>query len=640
MLPSAYQQFIHLSRYARWSYDNERRESWPETVRRYFDFFIPYLAKNHGYTVDPVTVRLTEKDVVDLRVMPSMRCMMTAGPALERDHVAGYNCAYRPIEDIRSFDEILFILMCGTGIGFSTERQYVNKLPPVPETLTNSNTMIVVRDSKRGWAEAYRELVGMLFAGRIPKWNVDGVRPTGARLKTFGGRASGPGPLVDLFEFTIRIFQTAQGRKLNSIECYDLVCKIGDCVVVGGVRRSALLNLSNLSDQRMRDAKSGQWWETEPQRELSNNSVAYTERPEVGQFMQEWIALYGSKSGERGIFNREAARVQAMSSGRRLGYSGDDPIEFGTNPCSEIILRPQEFCNLTEVVARAEDTIDTLARKVRVAAMLGTWQACLTDFRYLTSKWKENCEEERLLGVSITGIMDCPLLHGDTEAGPLAGVLETLQATAVDMNAEWAERLGIPQAAAVTCVKPSGTVSQLVNASSGIHPRHAHHYVRRVQQDNKDPLTQFMIDQGFPHEPHATKPDHMTVFSFPQRAPNGGTRDEWTAIRHLELWKTYQDHWCEHKPSVTINVREEEWPSVGAWVWEHFDDMSGVAFLPYSEHSYRQAPYEEISDERLVELENIMPIKIDWDSLSTYESEDYTTGSQELACVGDLCEVA
>ena len=638
MLPTPYQQFIHLSRYARWSEEAGRRETWSETIERYFDFFIPYLAENHDFKVSPLVRKNLSTAIHDLEVMPSMRAMMTAGPALKRDHVAGYNCAYRPIEDIRSFDEILFILMCGTGIGFSTERQHVNKLPPVPETLTNSNTLIVVRDSKRGWAEAYRELIGMLFAGRIPKWNVDGLRPAGARLKTFGGRASGPGPLVDLFEFTVRVFQNAQGRKLNSIECYDLVCKIGDCVVSGGVRRSALLNLSNLSDQRMRDAKSGQWWETEPQRELSNNSVAYTEKPEVGQFMQEWLSLHASKSGERGIFNREAARGQAMASGRRKGYDGEDPIEFGTNPCSEIILRPQEFCNLTEIVARAEDTIETLTHKVKLATILGTWQSCLTDFRYLTHKWQENCEEERLLGVSITGIMDCPLLH-ENEDGQLPGILEELREAAIKTNTLWAKNLGISPSVAITCVKPSGTVSQLVDAASGIHPRHAQQYIRRVQQDNKDPLTQFMVDQGFPHEPHVTKPDHVTVFSFPQQAPNGGTREEWDAIKHLELWKMYQDHWCEHKPSVTINVREDEWPTVGAWVWENFDDMSGVAFLPYSEHVYRQAPFEEVTAEELFNLEKAMPKDVVWEALTKYEADDYTTGTQELACVAGACDV-
>jgi len=636
---SQYQRLIHLSRYARWDQEAGRRETYAETVDRYFDFFVPYLNEHHDANLNTDWLtrggETNELDylhgaIINLKVMPSMRCMMTAGPALARDHIAGYNCAYRPIDDIRAFDEILFILMCATGVGFSVERQYVNCLPALPESLDESGITITVRDSKRGWAEAYRELLGLLFAGRIPNWNTDQVRPSGARLMTMGGRASGPGPLIELFEFTVRLFKIAvdnDQKKLTSLMCHDLVCKIGECIVVGGVRRAALLSLSNLSDQRMRDAKAGEWWVLEPHRALSNNSVAYTEKPEVGQYMEEWMALYRSKSGERGMFNREAARTQAMKSGRREGYyhnmSGvgllpeppsPTPIGFGTNPCSEIILRPEQFCNLTTMVIRAEDDVYSLEGKARIAATLGTWQACLTNFRYVGKQWKKNCEEERLLGVSQTGIM------------------------VVQTNVEWAERLGINPSTAVTCVKPEGTASQLVGGPSGISAAYAEYYLRRIRQGIKDPLTQFLIDQGVPHEQDAMNKENM-IFAFPQRSPQGAVmRDDMTAIEQLEHWKLYQDHWCEHKPSITVQVREQEWPTVGSWVWEHFDQMSGVAFLPYSDHIYKQAPFEDIGEGQYIHLDQEMP-EIDWSLLSDYENEDSTNGHRELACVGGSCDI-
>ncbi len=642
-LPTDYQNFIHQSRYARWRDEDNRREYWTETVDRYFDFFSAHLAENHKLILRPEERGALQAEVGMLGAMPSMRCMMTAGRALQRDHVAGYNCAYRAIDDVRAFDEILYILMCGTGVGFSVERQYVNKLPVVPEVLEDTFTVITVHDSKQGWGLALRELLAMLYAGRIPKWDTSKLRPAGARLKTMGGRSSGPGPLIELFEFTVQLFREAAGRKLTSIECHDLACKIGDCVVVGGVRRSALLSLSNLSDQRMQTAKSGQWWELAPWRALSNNSVAYTERPEVGQFMREWLALYDSKSGERGIFNREAARKQAMSNGRRRGFwdeAGKDPIEFGTNPCSEIILRSREFCNLTEVVARAGDRVQDLERKVRTAAILGTWQSTLTRFRYLGKSWQSNCEEERLLGVSITGMLDCRLLNGRSGRAEAGELMQHLKGLVRDTNVEWAERLGVPPSAANTCVKPSGTVSQLVRAASGVHPQHAPAFIRRVRQDIKDPLTHFMIEQGFPAEPDVTKPKDMMVFSFPMRAPEDAIcRDDLSAIQHLEYWKLVQDNWCEHKPSITVTVKEKEWPSVGAWVWDNFDSMSGVAFLPHSGHTYRQAPYETVSNEALTELEEKMPKGVDWSALASYESEDNTTGVKELACSAGACEL-
>jgi len=643
-LPTQYQEFMHLSRYARWDESAGRRERWGETVDRYFNFFVPHLTEHHGLSIKHSELDFLRDSVGNLSTMPSMRCLMTAGPALARDHVAGYNCAYTSIDSPRAFDEILFILMCGTGVGFSVERQFIRKMPEVPEKFETSGTVIIVRDSKRGWAEAFKELIAMLYAGRVPSWDTSRVRPKGARLVTMGGRSSGPAPLDDLFNFTIRVFETAQGRRLRSIECHDIACQIGRCVVVGGVRRSAMISLSNLSDQRMRDAKSGNFGEVAPWRYVSNNSVAYTEQPDVGQFMSEWMSLYNSKSGERGIFNREAARNQAMRSGRRRGYWDDgqtQPIDFGTNPCSEIILRSQQFCNLSEIVCRPDDSFETLMKKAEAAAILGTWQSSLTDFRYLRKKWKNNCEEERLLGVSMTGIMDCPLTNGSQPRSQTADMLESIKRHVNDVNDEWAHRLSIPPSAAATCVKPSGTASQLVMSGSGIHAWHAPHYVRRVQQDVKDPITRLMKDAGIPWEPQHDNPEGAVVFSFPTRAPEGAVcRDDRDAIQELEHWKLYQDHWCEHKPSVTITVRENEWPAVGAWVWERFDQMSGVSFLPHSEHGYTQAPYEAVQEDRLIELEDQMPDNIDWSVLGEYERDDeFVTATKELACTGGSCEI-
>jgi len=646
VLPTEYQQFIHTSRYARWQEEENRRENWPETVNRYFDFFVTHLTENHDLDLKHYAPLIDElrlsMELVD--TLPSMRCLMTAGPALSRDHVAGYNCAYVPIDHVRAFDEMLFILMCGAGVGFSVERQYISKLPEVADHFEKSNTTIIVRDSKRGWAEATREVIAMLYAGRVPQWDTSRVREKGAKLKTMGGRASGPGPLIELFEFLVHTFQNAQGRKLTSIECHDIACKVGDCVVMGGVRRSAMLSLSNLSDQRMRDAKTGQWWETSRWREMANNSVAYTERPEVGQFMHEWMSLYESKSGERGFFNREAVSIQAAASGRRRVYSDDaeqHPIEFGTNPCSEIILRPKQFCNLSEVVIRPEDDFKTLLRKVKFAAILGTWQSTLTDFRYLRKAWSDNCKEERLLGVSMTGMMDNNITNGKGNPERTAEQLQMLKQMVIETNKEWADILGISPATAATCVKPSGTASQLALCGSGLHSWHDRHYIRRVRQDIKDPLTQFMIEAGFPWEPDATKPEHTAVFSFPIKAPAGAvTRDDRTALEELKHWKLIQDNWCEHKPSVTITVREHEWPEVGAWVWNNFDSMSGVSFLPHSDHSYRQAPYESIDEEAYNDLVSGMPADTDWTKLSEYEMDDeHVTASREFACVGNSCEV-
>ena len=631
-LPTDYQAFIHTSRYARWMENEGRRESWRETVYRYItNIVLPKLGFVNEVERDLFAMQV-EQAILGLDVMPSMRAMMTAGPALERDNTAGYNCSYLPVDDPKSFDEAMFILLCGTGVGFSVERQFISKLPEVPQ-LFDSETVIVVKDSKEGWAKALRQVIALLYSGEIPKWDVSKIRPAGARLKTFGGRASGPAPLVDLFNFVTAKFKEAQGRKLSSIECHDIMCKIGEVVVVGGVRRSAMISLSNLSDDRMRHAKSGKWWENEPQRALANNSVSYTEKPDALSFMREWMALVESGSGERGIFNRQASKAQAAKNGRR-----DSDWEFGTNPCSEIILRPYQFCNLTEVVVRATDTVEILEQKVRMATILGTIQSTYTHFPYLRKVWQKNTEEERLLGVSLTGIMDNPLTT--TANAGLAKTLEHLRNVAVTTNAEWAERLGIPVSAAITCVKPSGTVSQLVDSASGIHARHSAYYIRTVRGDNKDPLTQFMKDQGIPNEPDVFKPDQTTVFSFPVKAPdNAVVTADLTAIDQLKMWLAYQRYWCEHKPSVTINVKKDEWFEVGAFVYEHFDEMSGVSFLPYNEHTYQQAPYQEVGMHEYQELLSVMPTEIDWSKLSAYEKEDNTSGMQTLACSGDSCEI-
>jgi ribonucleoside-triphosphate reductase len=624
-LPTDYQAFIHKSRYAKY-FDGEGRESWSRTVGRYMDNVVRRVTGDNSY-IDEI-----EQAILGQEIMPSMRAMMTAGPALDRDNTAGYNCSYLPVDDPKSFDEAMYILLCGTGVGFSVERQFVSKLPEVPE-LFESESIVVVKDSKEGWAKGFRQVLALLWAGEIPKWDVSRVRPAGARLKTFGGRASGPAPLVELFNFAVSTFKAAQGRKLSSMECHDLMCFIGQIVVVGGVRRSAMISLSNLSDDRMRHAKSGQWWETAGHRALANNSVSYTEKPDMETFMREWLSLVESKSGERGIFNREASKKQAAKFGRR-----DPNYEFGTNPCSEIILRPYQFCNLTECVVRATDTIEDLERKVKLATILGTIQSTMIKFPYLRKVWQNNTAEERLLGVSMTGIMDNPLMTNSNKG--LDKTLEHLRSIAVATNAEWAELLGIPASASISCVKPSGTVSQLVDSASGIHARHSPYYIRTVRGDNKDPLTQFMIDQGIPNEPCVMKPDSTVVFSFPVKSPElAVTRNDMTAVEQLELWLTYQRHWCEHKPSVTISVRDSEWLSVGAFVYEHFDEMSGVSFLPHSDHTYQQAPYQDCTKEEYQEMLAKMPSSIDWEELNEYENEDNTVSMQTMACSGDSCEI-
>ena len=626
-LPTDYQNFIATSRYARWLEEEGRRETWTETVTRYVD----YMADKTG--LDKKTTDEIWNAIYTLDVMPSMRALMTAGPALDRDNTAGYNCSYLPVNDPKSFDEAMYILLCGTGVGFSVERQYIDKLPEIPEKLFKSQTTIVVRDSKEGWAKAFRMLVALLYAGEVPDYDVSMIRPAGARLKTFGGRASGPAPLVDLFKFTINMFKGATGRKLNSYECHSIMCKIGEIVVVGGVRRSAMISLSNLSDIRMRHAKTGQWWETAPHMALSNNSVAYTDKPDSETFLREWTSLVESKSGERGIFNRASAQKQAAKNGRR-----NPDYEFGTNPCSEIILRPHQFCNLTEVVIKEHDTDEDLDRKVRLATILGTAQATLTAFPYLRKIWKSNTQEERLLGVSLTGIMDN--IHTNCFLVNMRERLTRLKQIAIDTNKKYAKKFGIEESTAITCVKPSGTVSQLCDSASGIHARHSRYYIRTVRGDNKDPLTKFMIDQGVPSEPCVMKPDTTTVFSFPMMSPSGSRlRNDLSAIEQLEIWLIYQEHWCEHKPSITVTVKEEEWLDVGAFVFKHFDKMSGVSFLPHSDHVYQQAPYQECTEDEYDAMLLKMKTRIDWSKLRDYESVDTTAGSQTMACSGDSCEI-
>jgi len=626
-----YQQYIAKSRYSRFLQDSKRRENWNETVDRYMAFMKDQLYRTHKYNIPSDIYRDLSEAIKNLEVVPSMRSIMTAGKALERDNTAGYNCSYLPVDDPKAFDEAMYILLCGTGVGFSVEQKYVNKLPEIPEKMFKSDTTVVVADSKEGWAKALRQVIALLYSGEIPKWDLRKIRPAGARLKTFGGRASGPAPLNELFEFVIRKFQAAAGRKLNTLECHDIMCKVAEVVVVGGVRRSAMISLSDLNDDKMRHAKTGQWWTDNPQRALANNSAVYEQKPDVGQFMNEWISLYQSHSGERGIFNREAAIKQSERNGRR-----DSDYEFGTNPCSEIILRPYQFCNLSEVVVREADTIYELERKVTLATILGTYQSTMTHFPYLRKIWQRNTEEERLLGVSLTGILDNKMLGANVEQTKT--LLQRLRMVSVDTNLELATAIGIQPSAAITCVKPSGTVSQLVDSASGIHPRHSRYYIRRVRGDKKDPITAFLQEKGIPSEECVLRPESTIVFSFPKKAPDSALlRDDLTAIQHLDLWMMYQKDWCEHKPSVTISVKEDEWVEVGAWCWKNFDDISGVSFLPYDGGTYKQAPYEECTEEQYNELLDKMPMTLFWDEL--IEEDDNVEGVQQLACTAGVCEI-
>ena len=635
-IENPYENFIALSRYAKWVEAESRRETWGETVDRYFKFMLNHLKENYNYIPDEKLVAELKDGVFKRNVMPSMRSVMTSGAALERDNVAGYNCAFIPVDSPRSFDETMYILMCGTGVGFSVEYKYINKLPAVPESLEKSTTVITVEDSKQGWAKAYRELLALLWSGQIPAIDVSKVRPAGARLKTMGGRSSGPQPLVNLFDFTIAKFKNATGRNLKPIECHDIMCKVGEVVVVGGVRRSAMISLSNINDIEMAQAKSGNWWEASPQRALSNNSVAYSRKPDMEQFIAEWKSLYDSKSGERGIYNVAAAQAQAAKFGRR-----DPDIHYGTNPCSEIILRPYQFCNLSEVVLREKDTKKDIERKVELATILGTWQSTLTDFKYIRKIWKDNTEEERLLGVSLTGQFGNKFMSGKEDLVSLEAFLMTLRESARATNKDMAGKIGIPESAAITCVKPSGTVSQLVGVSSGMHAWHSQYYIRTVRGSKGDPISTFLKEVGIPVEDDVMKPNETYVFSFPVKAPDGAiVRNDLTAIEHLNIWLVYQRAWCEHKPSITVSVKEDEWMEVGAWVYKHFDEVSGISFLPHSDHSYKQAPYQEVTKEEYDALVAKMPKEIRWEDLSFYETEDGTSTNATLACSSDgNCEL-
>jgi|TARA_Y100000310_G_scaffold77779_1_gene74353 ribonucleoside-diphosphate reductase alpha chain len=640
-LPTLYQSFIHLSRYSRWLDKQKRRETWNETVTRYVEFFKIHLKEICNYKISEDMCNEIKSNIIGLKVMPSMRALMTAGEALKRDNMANYNCSFIHADKIRCFDEMLYVLLNGVGVGFSVERQFVQKLPTIAEEFNNTDTTIVVADSKGGWAKAYKELISLLLAGQIPKWDISHIRPAGSRLRTFGGRSSGSGPLDELFRFTIQTFKESTGRKLTSFEVHKLFCKIADVVVVGGVRRASLISLSNLSDIRMRHAKSGQWWIENPELTLSNNSVAYTEKPDIGIFMEEWLSLYNSKSGERGIFNRNAAintikgiNTRAKKERRSIDY------EVGINPCGEIILRSKQCCNLSEVVVKSTDTVKDLKEKIRIATIIGTFQASLTDFKYVSSKWSENCKEEALLGVSMTGIMDNHLTNGLSGKDKLIKLLNELRDYATEVNKEWSKKIGINQAAAITCVKPSGNVSQLVDSSSGIHARHSKYYIRAVRVSKKDPIAKFMISKGFPCEDDITKPDSTTVFSFPIKAPKGCiTRTDKTAIEQLELWMVYKEHYCDHNPSTTINIKENEWLDVGSWVYKNFEKISGVAFLPFSEHCYQQAPYQECEKEEYHKLLKVMPKEINWDGLNEFEITDNTEGSQQFSCMSGSCEI-
>lgn len=628
-----YRNFIHISRYARWLEDKGRRETWVETVDRYVDFMKNHIITNYNYKENDIIFSQIRDAILNHKIMPSMRALMTAGPALERDNIAAYNCSFIAVDSPRSFDEAMYILMNGTGVGFSVESRYVDSLPTVADEFYPTATTIIVEDSKLGWAKAYKELIGLLVMGQVPNWDMSKVRPAGARLKTFGGRASGPEPLDSLFHFTVEVFKKAAGRKLKPVEAHDIMCKIGEVVVVGGVRRSALISLSNLDDFEMAKAKSGNWWESDPQRALANNSAVYNDKPNTAQFLREWRNLYESKSGERGIYNMDSVRKHVDRFDRR-----DSSKVLGTNPCGEILLRANEFCNLTEVVIEANDTVEDLSEKVRLATILGTWQSTLTNFKYIRKSWRDNCEEERLLGVSLTGIFGNKITA--TNGEKLAGVLDALREESVMVNAKEADKLGINHSSSITCVKPSGTVSQLTGVSSGIHPWYSPYYLRSVRGDNKDPLTIFLKDFGVPNEPDVMKPNDTTVFYFPIKAPkNAVITKDLTAVDHLEIWKTYREHWTEHNPSVTVNIHEDEWLRVGAWVYDNFDSIGGVSFLPASEHTYRQAPYQEITKEEYEEWTKKMPKNIPWASLPLYELEDGTTGSQELSCTAGSCDV-
>lgn len=621
-----FQSFIFISRYSRWLPSHNRRESWDECVDRWWNYFtdkVPTLAERPD----------VKEAILNLEVLPSMRSLMTAGIALDHDNTCLYNCSYLPIESVDSFAELFVILMNGTGTGYSVERQYTDKLPTVANKIVkNFDKVIVVEDSKEGWGNALKTLFNDLYSGKHPKWDLSKVRPSGARLKTFGGRASGPAPLDNLFKFLVKVFYNAQGRKLSALECHDTCCAIANAVIVGGVRRSAMISLSDLGDREIAMCKSGAWWEQAGFRSYANNSAVYRGKPPMGQFLEEWTSLYNSHSGERGMINRRALQEQAVKWGREKN------CEYGTNPCAEIILKPFEFCNLSTVVVRTDDTAASLKKKVELATIIGTVQSTFVKFPYLRPEWKKNCEEERLLGVSMTGIFDNKLTSGLEGKPKLVRLLENLRDHATATNLKWAEKLGINPSKSITCVKPEGTTSCLVDSASGLHPRYADYYFRRIRLDKKDPLYNLMKDQGVPCEDDVINPTSTAVFTFAMKAPRGTvTTEDLRALDHLDLWKTYQEHYCHHKPSVTVNYKDSEFLEVGNWLWENFDMATGIAFLPGGDnHTYAQAPFEQIDSATYAAHPKV---KVNFNDLMKYESEDNTEVGKEFACSAGGCQI-
>ena len=622
-------EFVYYRSYSRWIEEENRRETWIETVDRYMNF----MRENLDDALSPEEYQEIHDAVLRQEVMPSMRLMWSAGEAAKATNVAAYNCSYIAPTKIEDFAEIMYVSMCGAGVGFSIESQTAQQLPQIKKQTGERLPAHIVHDSKEGWCNALTAGLRTWFTGKDVDFDFSKLRPEGARLKTMGGRSSGPGPLRDLMDFTRRKILARQGRRLSNLDVHDIICKIGDIVVSGGVRRSALISLSDFDDIEMRDAKKGQFYIKDPQRSLANNSTVYNEKPSATQFMEEWLALAKSGTGERGIFNRGGLKHQVPA--RRWKVLKDDEPTWGTNPCGEIILRSKEFCNLTEIVARQEDTEDTLMRKARLATILGTYQSSLTDFPYISKDWKENCDEERLLGVSVTGQWDSQAVR-DPE------VLKKLLAEARRVNKIYAARFGVAPSTAITCVKPSGTVSQLVDASSGMHPRHSEYYIRRIRISATDSLFQMLKDQKVPYKPEvgqASGSANTYVIEFPVKAPKSAKfRDDVSAITQLEHWKMVKQNYTEHNPSVTISVGDGEWIDVAHWLYGNWDILGGLSFLPREETVYQLAHYEAITKERYDEMKKTFPA-IDFSQIVLYEKDDTTSGAKELACVSGVCEI-
>lgn len=626
---SALGEFIYYRTYSRWIEREGRRETWVETVDRYMNF----MKENLGDKLTAEEYNELREGILWQEAMPSMRLMWSAGSAAARCHATAYNCSYIAPSKLEDFSEIMYLSMSGTGVGFSVESQTIGQLPIIKKQSGKVLPTYVIEDSKEGWADALKTGLKTWYNGKDIKFDYSGLRPAGARLKTMGGRSSGPEPLRSLLDFARAKIFSRQGKRLSNIDAHDIICKTGEVVVMGGVRRSALISLSDLDDMEMRNAKTGQFYLTEPQRQMANNSAAYNEKPTSTQFIEEWLALAKSGAGERGIFNRGSLKQQLPR--RRWDKFEEDWASSGVNPCGEINLKSKEFCNLTEVVARAEDIEESLIRKIRLATILGTYQSTLTDFKYLSKEWKKNCEEERLLGVSVTGQWDCPALRNEK-------TFSKLREAAIEVNKEYAKRFGINQSAAITCVKPSGTVSQLVDAASGMHPRHSGYYIRRVRISATDSLFQMLKEQKFPYHPEVGQTIDSAstyVLEFPVKAPsNSKFRNDMDAIEQLEYWKMVKENFTEHNPSVTISVGDNEWIVAANWLYENWDILGGLSFLPREDHVYKLAPYEEIDEERYSELAAKLP-EIDFSRIVIYEEDDETQGARELACASGVCEI-